>query len=295
MEKNELSESGSLLIGVKVDLVIGNPPFSIKKVGNKKTHPIWDKFVKKSFELCKDGGYVALVHPGAWRDVEGRFKDTQELLRSKQVEYLELHNTKDGFATFKVGTDYGWYVVRNVENTKKTEIKFQDSEPQMLDIRNMEFIPNAQLEKFQSLFAKDGEEKTEIMYDRTMYETRQPYVAKTKTKKFRYPCAYMVAKGDGVKPFWSAKKLGHFGVPKLIWSNGAVKSAGSFADTKGKYGLTQFAYAIVDTPKNLPKIKAVFDSKEFRDFIVHGSPSYLSINRKVISLFRKDWWKGFLK
>ena len=94
---------------------------------------------------------------------------------------------------------------------------------------------------------------------------------------------------------WSAKKLGHFGVPKLIWSNGNYKSVGSIVDIVGKYGVVDFSYAIVDTPANLPKIKAVFDSKEFRDFIVHGMPSKLAINYKVIAQFRKDWWKGFLK
>jgi hypothetical protein len=61
----------------------------------------------------------------------------------------------------------------------------------------------------------------------------------------------------------------------------------------GDYGLTQFAYAIVDKPENLPKIKEVFDTKEFRDLMELCAVGQLTINYKVISRFKKDFWKIF--
>jgi hypothetical protein len=51
---------------------------------------------------------------------------------------------------------------------------------------------------------------------------------------------------------------------KLIWSNGRIKSIGSFIDNEGIYGLTQFAYGIVDKEENLENIKKAFDSYNFR-------------------------------
>jgi len=55
--------------------------------------------------------------------------------------------------------------------------------------------------------------------------------------------------------------------------------------------LTQFAYAIIDTPTNLSKIKKVFDSKDFRNFITSLSVGLAGINTKYISLFKKDFYE----
>jgi hypothetical protein len=89
--------------------------------------------------------------------------------------------------------------------------------------------------------------------------------------------------------------LGHFGIPKLIWSNGSITSLASYIDEKGEYGLTQFAYGIVETPKTLKRIKKAFDSPEFRRLMESCSVGQSVINYKVIATFRKDFWKEFIK
>ena len=53
-------------------------------------------------------------------------------------------------------------------------------------------------------------------------------------------------------------------------------------------------YAIIDDINVLPRIKEAFDSKNFRDLMEECEVSDMSINRKVIALFRKDFWKEFL-
>jgi hypothetical protein len=94
---------------------------------------------------------------------------------------------------------------------------------------------------------------------------------------------------------WFSKyKEGHFGIPKLIWSNGRITSVGSFLDLKGEYGLTQFAYAIADEKENLPLIKKAFDSDKFRIIMQSCAVGQLLINYKIISLFRKDFWREFI-
>lgn len=62
----------------------------------------------------------------------------------------------------------------------------------------------------------------------------------------------------------------------------------------GDYGITQFAYAIVDKPENLQKIKNVFDSKDFRNLMKLSTFGQGHINYKVISILKKDFWKVFI-
>ena len=281
-------------IDMKFDVVIGNPPYQ-KKVGPKKTEAIWPKFVEKSFDICKEGGYVSLIHPSGWRNVNGKFKETQKLLLSKDIKYLEMHNEKDGLKLFGAETRYDWYLVNNVDNNGNSEIKGQRGYVINIDLTNREFIPNDSINNIYSLLPENSEETVEVLHSYSDYETRKPYMSKVRTDEHIYPCVYTVPKGDTPKLMYSStNEKGHFGIPKLIWSNGRIISVGSFVDSNGDYGLTQFAYAIIDEPENLPLIKKVFDSKIFRDLMENCAVSDMSINRKIIGTFRKDFWKDFL-
>jgi hypothetical protein len=66
-------------------------------------------------------------------------------------------------------------------------------------------------------------------------------------------------------------------------------------DFTGQYGLTQFAYAIIDDAENLTKIKDCMDSDKFVNLM---KLCYMSsgnrFDRKVLSTFRKDFWKEFI-
>ena len=118
-------------------------------------------------------------------------------------------------------------------------------------------------------------------------------MSKTETEEYKYPCVYTVnSKGDPTF-LYSSKQQGHFGDPKLIWSNGG--NTGSYIDINGDYGLAEYSYAIVDKPENLPKIKEVFDSKEFRNLMELSTFGQGHINFKVIKIFKKDFWKVFLE
>ena len=81
-------------------------------------------------------------------------------------------------------------------------------------------------------------------------------------------------------------------VPKVIWSNGTPTP---IIDLKGEYGLTQFAYAIVDSVNNLNEILSVLNNPKFIELM-----EYVKLNQnnkynyKVIGLFKKDFWKVFL-
>jgi len=298
----------------KFDVVLGNPPYQ-QKVGPKKTESLWDKFVMNGLKLLNPSGYLVYVHPSVWRNIDGKFKKIQKDILTRNLQYLEIHNENDGLKTFSCSTRYDWYVLKNeIVDVTNTIIKFQDGTTNTINVNGLEFIPNGEYEKIMSMIAKNGEESVNVIHDYSLYETRKSWMSRTKTEESvnviysrslygtdkkhmsrttteecKYPCVYTVNSKSEPTYFYSSKQHGHFGIPKLIWSNGG--NPGSYVDTNGDYGLTQFAYAIVDDPENLPKIKNVFDSKEFRHLMELSTFGQGHINYKVISTFKKDFWK----
>jgi len=282
--------------GIKhFDVIVGNPPYQ-QKVGERKTETLWDKFVLKSLSILKENGYLVYVHPSGWRNIDGKFKNIQKEILGKNLLYLEIHNEKDGLKTFNSETRYDWYILQNtnVEKTK-TSIKFQDGSIYICDVKGFEFIPNGNYDKIMSMIAKPNEECVNVIHDYSLYETRKSWMSRTKNEEYKYPCVYTVNSKSEITYYYSSKQHGHYGTPKFIWSNGRISSIGSYVDINGDYGLTQFAYAIIDEPNNLYEIKKVFDSKEFRDLMELCAVGQLTVNYKVISIFKKDFWKEFKK
>ena len=289
----DVNDIPSILIGyMKFDCIIGNPPYQ-RKVGPNNTEPLWHIFVDKSITALTEGGYLCYVHPSGWRDVTGRYDKTKNLIISKDIQYLETHDKSDGMKTFGATTSYDWYVLKNSPSSKKTNVKFQDGSSKSIDLSVLPFIPNGSYDKIMSLLAKKGEETVDILYDRTAYGTDKKNISKEKVGDFKYPCAYIVKTDNTLELVYSNEKKGHFNTAKLIWGNGGC-GMGSFVDTRGEYGMTQWCYAIVDEPKNLNNIKKAFDSKEFRNLMKQCADSSGNINRKVISTFRKDFYKEFI-
>ena len=280
----------------KFDVVVGNPPYQELKTGNKKSQSIWDKFVEDTFKYLRECGYICYIHPSGWRDIDGLFKDVQRLMIDKEILYLSIHNEKDGIKYFKADTRFDFYVLRNKKSNSDfiTRIRCQDGSIENSNLYGMEFIPNGMFNDILNLVAKKGDTKVNIISD-SSYHTQREFMSKEETTYNIHKCIYTVKNGD-IPTFWysNTNKNGHFGIPKLIWSNGRIISVGSIIDYKGEYGLTQFSYAVVDEPENLGDIKKAFDSKKFRDMMENCSVANMSINRKIISTFKKDFWKDFI-
>jgi len=275
------------------DAVIGNPPYQNTNGASNGT--LWDKFVLQSLEITKTDGYICLVHPSGWRNVNGKFKKLQKDMFEKNMLYLEIHNESDGIETFKAETRYDWYVIQNNDKYVTTKIKFEDRKIMDINIRELEFIPNGQYDVVQKLLAKKEDENCEVLYNRSSYGCDKGWVSKTKIDGYDYPCVYTINSKSQLKLFYSNKKDGNgMNKKKLMWSNGRIKSIGSVIDKEGKYGLTQFAYGIVDKEENLENIKKAFDSHNFRRLMKYCAVCQLSVNYKIIALFKKDFWKEFI-
>jgi hypothetical protein len=280
----------------KFDVVVMNPPYQELKEGNKKSQALWDKFVIKTVSQLVEGGYLVAVHPSGWRNVDGAFKQIQNLLKSKQLTYLEIHDVNDGNKVFGASTRYDFYCLHNVSNTMFTKIKCQDGSFARVDISKMEFIPNGMFKELNNLLAKDDEERVRVLYSRSAYGTDKHHMNKQQTEVFKYPCAMNINVKNEVGCIWysNTNENGHFNVPKVVFGR---KCSGVYNDINGDYGMAQDCSGIIDNVENLPFIQKALLNDEFIkiskqcDFGGVGD----KYNRKIISLFKKDFWKEFLK
>lgn len=278
-------------LNMKFDAVVANPPYQ-KIVGPKHSQSIWHKIVEKSIKHLKDGGTMTMVHPDSWR-ISTDFKSTKKLLLSKTIVSLEMFDEAQGMKTFGAATPYDVYTLINEPNldNKKTRIVGSDNVVVEKDLTNVGYIPNGSFELFDNLIVKPNEEKISVIKDST-YHTQKNTMSLDQVGEFKYPCVYTTTKDGSINFWYSNTKKRHFDVPKVIWSNGMASSV--VIDKEGQYGLTQFAYAVVDKPENLEMIQKAMESKKFLELMQNSQGKNQKYNRRVISLFRKDFWKEFV-
>lgn len=274
------------------DVVVMNPPYQSDSGNKGSGNILWDKFVKTANNLAKDNGLISAVHPSLWRKPNHELRD--DMLKNNTLEYLEIHDDKDGKKTFGANTRYDWYVSRKGKKNGKTIVKGQDGVQVEVDLRHFPFIPNCDFDLVRSLVAKDGEQKVEILNSQSAYEPRKDWMANEKSAKFKYPCVYMVTK-DGPSFKWSNRNdKGHFGIPKVIYGSGEGCMGNFLVDSDGDYGMTQWASGIVDEKDNLEKIADALRNPSFKKLCYSISMSKAEINTSVLRTFRKDFWKEFV-
>lgn len=287
--KDFLSEE----FNMKFDVVIGNPPYQVK-VGETNTEPIWDKFVLKSFEVVEEGGFVSLIHPSGWRSPKGRFKRIQNLLRSKKIHYLNLNDFNEGQKTFGVGTNFDFYCIQNInDSTEITKVVSIDNEVFNIDLNKFNFIPNGMFESFRELIADENEIKVNMIHSESFYAHRKEWMSKEISDEFQYPCVYSITKGNGLKFYYSrVNNKGHFSLPKVIWSNGL--GTYPIIDSEGEYGLMEYSFGINDSLENLENIKIALESTKMLKLMTYVRFTNNKYDNKVISTFKKDFWKHFI-
>ena len=283
-------------LDMKFDVVLGNPPYQLK-VGNKKTESLWNKFVKKSFEVCSENGYVSLVHPSGWRNIDGKYKEIQVLIKNKNLIHLDINSVEEGQKMFNATTPFDWYVIQNTTNKGINTIKFESGEIKIIDISKLDLIPNDFFDKIMRLIANENEDRVEVLHSYSIYENRKSHMNKSQSDTHIYPCVYSVLSDGTINLMYSTtNQKGHFGIPKVVFGNGTNPT--SFVDNQGQYGLTQFAFGIVDSAENLTLIQEAIKSDEFQK--LNKATKYVAtagnplVYPKILSLFKKDFWREFI-
>jgi len=277
----------------KFDVIVGNPPYQELKEGNKKSKAIWHHFVEKAIHsLTDETGLMCMVHPSGWRNVMGAFKETQKLILSKDVSYLEMHNFKDGIDNFGAQINYDFYCLQNSFNRVTTTIKDVNNNVEYIKLQNVLFIPNTSISKVYSLLHTNNENKIQIIYSRSLYGNDKQHMCKIKTNEHKYPCVYTIKKHNVLNLWYSNIKAKHFNTPKIIITNGSAVTP--YLDKNGDYGIMNFGFGISDTVDRLVKIKKALTNKKFIKNIMGFNGLGNKYDKNIISLLHKDFWKEFI-
>ena len=277
-------------LNMEFDVILGNPPY--QKPGNTgtKTSPIWPAFVKWSIDHCKENGHVALIHPSGWRNTCGNYLKTKNLLLAQNMTYLNVNDFKEGSRVFGVATNFDYYVVQKATYENITKVVDVDNIVHELNLNDFPMIPNGKYEEFLTLI--DLKNPVDVLQSSSVYDSRRPIISETKTQEHKYPCVYSITQKDGVNCWYSNKRKAHFGIPKVMWSNGS----GTYpvVDVEGKYGLMQFAAGIADNVENLESIKLALESDKFSELMDYVKFTNQKYDYRVIRSFKKDFWKEFV-
>lgn len=116
---------------VKFDVIVGNPPYHDSTKTEKGGSTLWAAFAKKSIELVKDDGYVALVTPNAWMG----FGKTGAPLKPWQLHTV-FTNISNYFPN--VGSTFTAWVLQKTPVYTSTNFVDEDVE---LDLRHFDTLP----------------------------------------------------------------------------------------------------------------------------------------------------------
>jgi len=283
----------------KFDYIAANPPYQIP-TGPNKTQTIYDELTVRFYNMLKDNGKMAIIHPGSWRFTSDgskkALKELRKIYAENNIISMELNDLQKGQETFNASTDYDVITMIKEPNKDKTKIITKNDGIINKDLNDFDLIPTDNFEIFEKLKAKDTEEKVELLYDSTYHTQRTSLMSKEKNKINKYPCIYSLPNNE-ISIWYSNEDRGHFNIPKII-----IKKAATWTllDINGEYGLTQFAGAIVDTTENLVKIQKVIDNNYFQNILMSmvGQSEKRLVDPKgktikFIKEFRKDFWKDF--
>ena len=280
---------------MKFDNVIINGPYQMQ-VGPRKTKQVWGEINEKGLSLVKNNGTFTTWHPIGWRNIGGNYRKIFNLYKSYDITRIDMHDINTGLKVFNAKTPFDVVYITKQPYQNKTELNFMDGTQKVVDITDLDFIPNSMFDEVMSLLAKSNEEKVNLHYDASSYHHQKNYMSPEKVGEFKYPCVYSVLSGGKFNLYYSSVKKGHFGIPKLILGYGANPT--SKLDIEGNYGTTEFSFGIIDDIDNLPTIEKALHSEEFQK--INQSVKYATtqgnplIHPKILALFRKDFWKEFV-
>lgn len=272
----------------RFDAVIGNPPYQNSNNNKGSGNTLWNLFVEKSLNIWLiEKGLLLYVHPRGWRQINSKVGN---IMKEKQIIYLNMNSVTKGLETFKCATDYDYYLIENIYPYKKTNIDdYKNNKYQYMINKELKFIPNHSLNEVFELI--DIVEDNGFMNDQSSYEPRKKWMSKSYTNEYKYPCVYSINSKNIISNKWSNRNdNGHFNITKLIFSNGN----GYYKDINGDYGLTQWAYAIKCKKEDMDNVEKAFNSNKFNSIIDAINLTSNKYNYNVMKLFKKDFWKEFI-
>ena len=280
----------------KFDVIIGNPPYNAS--GTKASgNTIWQNFVLKFTSHIKVNKFLCFIHPCGWRKPntpKGKFNGLYKLMTgNNKILYLEIHNSADGNKTFKCGTRYDWYILKNSNLKTITDVLDENNKTHKIDLSKWKWLPNSNFAKIYDILAKENEEKCNILQSMSTYDLRKKWMSKIKQGDYIYPVIHSTPKNGARIVYSNDNTKGFYGVKKVIFGESGIYNP--IIDMSGKYAMTQCAMAIViDNKKEAENVRDAITTKEFNKIIKSCSWSSFRIEWNMFSYFKKYFYKEFL-
>lgn len=270
----------------KFDIIIGNPPYNNINTG-KGGRELWMPFVRKSFDLLSDNGFLCLIHPAKWRKPN---HDIFELFKKNNLIFLEIHNEKQGLKIFKAQTRFDFYVLQKSIYSGITKIIDEKGIVNLINIKEWKWLPNFNFDLIHYLISKPGEECCEIIYSSYMYGNFTKHMSKIEINNFNLPCIYGMQKNGSCSYFYSCQDRGHFKQPKIILSLG--RHVYSILDYEGKYGMMQNSCGIpIKSKQEGEEIKKIIDGVNFKEIINATKWANYQTHYQMFQSFKKNFWE----
>jgi len=269
--------------------VVGNPPYNDKSDNKGAGHKLWDKFMEYAItKWLSPDGYLVYIHPPLWRQPKNKLF---ELVKNKNLIYLEIHNYEDGKKMFKCSTRYDWYIMQNCNYQGTTEVIDEFKVKYNINLSDWNFIPNGYFNDIKKLIS--SEEKHTFIADRSNYGAdKKKWISKEKTEENKYEVVYSIYKDKSLQLRYSKHQdNGHYGIPKIIFTPNL--GLNYIIDKDGKYALTQWVVGIVDEKENLEQIVNIFENQKFK-LILKSIKYGMYYNTNILKQFKKDFWKEFV-
>lgn len=213
-------------------------------------------------------------------------------LRELNFHHISIHDSKAGKETFGVGTRYDWYVLQNAPSKGSTKVKDEQGLEHKINLSLWPWLPNAEFETIQRLFAKEDEERCPIICDSSYHSARKDITSKIQNDTFVHPVLHAHV-SKGTRWFWAnSNERGHFGVPKVLFGDSGMHDP--IIDLEGKWGMTEHAMAIeVRDVEEAHLVKQALLSKGFERVLAATKWSNFQIDWRMFADFRRDWYLEF--
>jgi hypothetical protein len=275
----------SIYSGIKYNVILENPPYQILKKetykgGRGNNHTLWDRFIRKSFEILDEkNGWLGAITPANWRRPNHPLYTN---IIAPRLTYLHIYGKKEGIRLFGAQTRFDLYILskndKTIANIDLSPPLHQPSQPPPLiidemgkthcEIRPMEwaFLPNYSYEKVNRFFSlkKTFKRKTKkVIYDSNEYNSKT--LLKRQTSTAKYPIVHtMTRKGLGIR--WSLKKKKHFGTAKVLLNFNEILYP--YNDWKGEYGMSQLTFGIpIKSKKEGDELIKTMNRDDFKEAI----------------------------
>jgi len=278
----------------KYNIIIGNPPYNsgTKNSGNT----IYQKFIEKFINNYDK--YFSFITPPGWRKPMDekclKYNLYNLMTKDNHLNYLSIHDIKDGLKTFNAGTRYDWYIIdKNIKN-KESIIYGIDKKEYKIKCNEWLFIPNGKLDLINNIFDFKKKNNLNIVCSRSDYDPRQKYVSNIKTKEFKYELLHSTPKNGPIYKYTSNNAKCGFNIPKIIFGESGINKI--IIDKEGKYGLTNGCIGINIKDYNdieLNKLIKVLESDKFKNFLKYFSFSIFRIEWRIFTYFKKDFFIYF--